>query len=237
MEALSGWWEQVWVRLQPDPAGGAVTWVVLAAVAAAVLAGPVWRRLRVLVTVVHELGHALVGVLGGRRFTGLVLRGDMSGHAVTVGPARGPGLVLTAWAGYPAPAIVGAAAVQAAAAGWAPPLLGLTVLVLLLALLRVRSFYTAAVVVGVGVATAALWWWAPPTWQAQVLAGTGLFQLIGSWRHLAVVAARPGPGSDVGVLARLTRVPRWCWLVSFALVLAAATWWAWLAVRTLLGLQ
>ena len=77
--------------------------------------------MRLAVTLVHELGHALVGLAVGRRFTGFVLRGDMSGHAVTVGPARGPGRVLSTWAGYPAPAVVGAALVWAAGRGWAAP--------------------------------------------------------------------------------------------------------------------
>src|SRR5699024_217250 len=69
---------------------------------------PVWRVLRLVVTLVHELGHALVGVMAGRRLAGFVLRADMSGHAVTVGPAKGPGGGATTWAGYPAPAPPGA---------------------------------------------------------------------------------------------------------------------------------
>ena len=65
--------------------------LVLTAALVAVAVDPVWRVLRLGVTLVHELGHAGVGVLAGRRFTGFVLRGDMSGHAVTVGPAVGWG--------------------------------------------------------------------------------------------------------------------------------------------------
>ena len=106
---------------------------------------PVWQVLRLAVTLVHELGHALVGLAVGRRFTGFVLRGDMSGHAVTVGPARGIGRVLSTWAGYPAPAVVGAAMVWAAGRGWAAPVAHLVLVVLLVALLRVRSLLTAAV--------------------------------------------------------------------------------------------
>ena len=62
--------------------------VVVLAAALAALVDPLWRVLRLRVTLVHELGHAFVGMLVGRRFTGFVLRGDMSGHAVTVGPPR-----------------------------------------------------------------------------------------------------------------------------------------------------
>ena len=61
---------------------------------------------------------------------GFVVRGDMSGHAVTVGPARGIGRIATTWAGYPAPAVVGAATVWVAGRGWAAPTLTAVMVVL-----------------------------------------------------------------------------------------------------------
>jgi hypothetical protein len=215
--AAGRWWEQAWLRLQPDAVPG----------------GLGTSALVVLVTVVHELGHGLVGVLCGRRFTGLVLRGDMSGHAVTVGPARGPGRVLSTWAGYPAPAVVGAASVQAAHAGWAPTLLAATAVVLLLSLVRVRSWYTAAVMVAVTAVAGALWWWGAGPVQAAVVLGTGTFLVVGAWRHLGAVLSRPSPSSDPSVLAQLTWLPRWGWILSFAVALAAATWWALAPLREL----
>ncbi|MPV38295.1 M50 family peptidase [Georgenia subflava] len=219
----------------PPGAPGAALWWVLGAVLAAVAVPPLWRRLRVLVTVVHELGHGLVGVLFGRRFTGLVLRGDMSGHAVTVGKAGGAGRVLSTWAGYPAPAVVGAVLVRLAGSGWSPPVLGLLTVVLLGALLRVRSLYTAAVMVALTAGTAALWWWGSPSLQAAVLLGLGLFLLVGAWRHLGALLAGPSAGSDATVLARLTIVPRWCWTLSFAVVLAGASWLSLGPLARLLG--
>ncbi|QIM23180.1 M50 family metallopeptidase [Phycicoccus sp. HDW14] len=197
---------------------------MLAAIVA-VGVGPVWRVLRLGVTLVHELGHAGVGILCGRRFTGFVLRGDMSGHAVTVGPARGPGRVATTWAGYPAPAVVGAAAVWLAGRGWGPTVLGVVLLVLLVALVRSRSVLTAVVVLGVGAVTAWLWWSGSDRLHAQVLVGTGVVLVVGAWRHLAAVAGtRDSSTSDAAVLARLTGVPRLVWVATFALVCAAATW-------------
>lgn len=229
-------WREVALRLQPT-AGAIPTWpavvVVLAAVLAVVLVPSWWTQVRVVVTVVHELGHGLVGTLFGRRFTGLVLRGDMSGHAVTVGPARGLGRVLCTWSGYPAPAVVGAFSLHAVGAGWAPPALGATTLVLLLTLVRVRSAYTAAVMVALTAVTGTLWWWAAPAVQGGVLLGTGSFLLVGAWRHLGAVVRRPGGQSDPAVLAGLTRLPRWLWNASFVLVLAASTWWA---LRSLLAM-
>ena len=200
--------------------------LVLGLALLAVVLAPLWRVLRLGVTLVHELGHAVVGLAVGRRFTGFVLRGDMSGHAVTVGPARGLGRVATTWAGYPAPAVAGAGAVWLGAHGWAGAVLALVLLVLLGALVRVRSLLTAAVVLGVGAATAWTWWSGSDLVRAQVLVGAGLVLVVGAWRHLGAVAGSRDPGSDAAVLARLTPVPRVLWLLGFAAVCAAATWLA-----------
>jgi hypothetical protein len=184
---------------------------------------PVWRVLRPAVTLVHELGHAVVGIAVGRRFTGFVLRGDMSGHAVTVGPSRGLGRVLSAWAGYPAPAVVGALLIWAADRGWAAPVLTAMLDVLLVAMVRVRSLLTALVMVVALGATGALWWWRDDPVQAQVLVGSGIVLLVGAWRHLGAVMASRDRASDPAVLAALTHVPRTVWNASFVLVCAAAS--------------
>ncbi|PKW26954.1 M50 family metallopeptidase [Phycicoccus duodecadis] len=217
----------VWARVQPvgDVAlAGAPVVVVLVAALVAVGVPGLWRVLRLGVTLVHELGHAGVGMAVGRRFTGFVLRGDMSGHAVTVGPARGAGRVVTTWAGYPAPAAVGAAAVWLAVRGWSGAMLAVVVVVLVVALVRVRSALTAVVVVAVTGLTGWLFWAGPALVQAQVLVAAGLVLVVGAWRHLGAVAGTRDASSDAGVLARLTGVPRVVWLASFALVCAGATW-------------
>jgi hypothetical protein len=183
----------------------------------------VWQVLRLALTLVHELGHALVGLAVGRRFTGFVLRGDMSGHAVTVGPARGPGRGVTTWAGYPAPAVVGTALVWAAGRGWAAPVTTALLGVWVLALVRARSLLTAGVMLVALAATGALWWWRDDGLQAQVLVASGIVLLIGAWRHLGAVISSRTRGSDPAVLASLTRVPALVWNCSFVLVCAAAS--------------
>lgn len=220
-------WDELRTRIvtaSGDVAMGApaVTVAVVAAVLV-VAVPPVWQVLRLAVTLVHELGHALVGLAVGRRFTGFVLRGDMSGHAVTVGPASGPGRVVSTWAGYPAPAVVGAALVWAAGRGWAAPVLTALLGVWLLALVRVRSLLTAAIMLVALAATGALWWWRDDDLQAQVLVATGIVLLIGGWRHLGAVMSARTRGSDPAVLASLTRVPRVVWNATFVLVCAAAS--------------
>jgi len=220
-------WHLVTTRVTPLP--GAVSLqapvvVVALLLALLVVAVPrLWGLLRVVVTLVHELGHALVGMAVGRRFTGFVLRGDMSGHAVTVGPSRGAGRVATTWAGYPAPALVGAAMVWAAGRGWAAPVVTVVALVLLVALVRVRSVLTGLVVLVALGAAGALWWWRDDDVQAVVLVGLGSVLVVGAWRHLGSVVGAPHRTDDPGVLAALTRLPRVLWTGSFAVVCAAAT--------------
>jgi hypothetical protein len=198
--------------------------IVLAVALAAVLVTRVWRVLRLAVTLVHELGHAVVGLAVGRRFVGFVLRGDMSGQAITSGPARGPGRVLTTWFGYPTPPVVGAAMVWLAVRGWSAPALTVGLGLSLLAATRVRSLLTA-VVVGVALAsTAALWWWRDDALQEQVVVGVGLVLLVGGWRHLSAVLRDRSRGSDPAVLASLTHLPRGLWNLSFVVVSAASSW-------------
>lgn len=224
------WFEQVWSRVVPEQGialSGTPVVVVLVVALVAVAVDPLWRVLRLGVTLVHELGHAGVGMLSGRRFTGFVLRGDMSGHAVTVGPARGFGRVATTWAGYPAPAAVGALVTWLAVRGWAAPVLTGILAVLVTAALRARSGLTALVVAVALVGAGALWWAGPPQLQAQVVVAVGVVLIVGAWRHLGAVITAPDAGtSDPGVLARLTRVPRPVWNATFVLVLAGASWLA-----------
>ncbi len=220
-------WEQVRARIVPEAgdvalSAPAVT-VALVGAVLVVAVPPVWQVLRLAVTLVHELGHAVVGLAVGRRFTGFVLRGDMSGHAVTVGPSRGPGRVLSTWAGYPAPAVVGAGMVWVAGRAWAAPVITVVLVLLVVAILRVRSVLTALVMVVAIGATTALWWWRDDAVQSQVLVGLGIVLVVGAWRHLASVTGSRDRASDPGVLASLTHVPRVVWVGSFVVVCAAAS--------------
>jgi hypothetical protein len=225
---VTSWLEEVLRRLEPATAAPdlslAALGVVVLVAALAALVDPLWRVLRIGITLVHELGHAFVGILVGRRFTGFVLRGDMSGHAVTVGKPRGFGRAATTWAGYPAPGLVAVALVWLASAGYAAPTLAALLALLLVSLPRVRSALTLAVVVVTAAAIALLWWQRVDALQAQVLIGVALLLLIGGWRHLGALLASPGPGSDAGVLRRLSGIPTIVWNATFAATLAASSW-------------
>ena len=222
------WFDAIAVRARPATGEVALSapqvTVVLLLALIVVITPPVWQVVRLGVTLVHELGHAGVGIVVGRQFTGFVLRGDMSGHAVTRGPARGVGRVVSTWAGYPMPALLGAAVVWAALRGWSAPVITAMIVILLLALIRVRSALTVLVVLAALAWLGALWWWRSDTLQPQVLLGLGCVLLVGAWRHLSAVLGDHSSGSDPGVLAALSHVPRAVWNASFVLVCAASTW-------------
>lgn len=237
------WVDEVRERVVPVATGHAgsldgvgldgVALAVAVTVAAALVFVPgLWRLARVAVTLVHELGHAMVGLAVGRRFTGFVVRGDMSGHAVTAGRARGPGLVATTWAGYPAPALVGAGMVWTALRGWSAPVVTAALVVVLIAVIRIRSAFTAMVMATALAGLGALWWWRADQVQQQVLIGAGLVLIVGAWRHVLAVMRTGSRGDDPAVLAQLTAVPRLVWNLSFLTVAAGSTW---LVVRQLVA--
>ena len=97
-------WDSLTTQLDPSSA------LVLATGAGALVAvvvDVIWLRARHVVTIVHEGGHAVAALLTGRRLTGIKLHSNTSGLTLSVGRPRGPGMVITASAGYISPSLVG----------------------------------------------------------------------------------------------------------------------------------
>ncbi len=216
-------WQGAVERTRPDAvADPRALWPALVLLAVVLAWRPARRWGRTLVTVVHEAGHAAVGVLVGRRFQGFVVERDLSGHAVTAGRSRGPGRIATTWAGYPAPAVLGALVVVAAVHGWAGVVLVAALAAGLVLLVMSRSWRTAGLVLLIGALTGALWWWGGP-WRDGVVGGVGLALLLGAWDSLRDVAASRDAHQDHGTLADLTPLPAGFWLLTWFLADAAAT--------------
>lgn len=214
---------QIWRRsiaVQPTP-----DWQVVAAlglVALLVVASPMWSAVRMLATITHEGGHALVALLTGRRLTGIRLNRDTSGVTLSRGRPRGAGMVVTLLAGYPAPAITGLAAALLLGSGRAVGMLWLAVLLLGVMLLLMRNLYGIVVVLGLGVVVAVLTWTLPEVWLAWIGYGVCWLLLWSAPRPVVELARHPERGSDVDQLARLTRLPRPLWLGLFGLITLAA---------------
>ena len=97
--------------------------LVLAVLSAALLVAPVTgRALAQVVTLVHELGHAAVGLLVGGRVRRVSIALDASGETLTLIGGRHPRTRLSAFtlAGYPAPPLIGLAAAASVASVAAP---------------------------------------------------------------------------------------------------------------------
>ena len=108
-----------WDRLTAAQSAPPV-WVVAASAVVALLAvaSPrLWRVTRIAITIAHESGHAAASLLSGRRLEGIRLHADTSGETVSRGRRNGPGIVITALAGYLTPPLLGAGAAALLATG------------------------------------------------------------------------------------------------------------------------
>jgi Peptidase M50B-like len=231
-----------WDRLtgvQVTPQG----WVVAASAAVALLivgSPRLWRLARIAITIAHESGHAAASLLSGRKLDGIRLHRDTSGETISRGKRNGPGIIVTAMAGYVTPSLLGVGAAVLLAAHRVNLLLSLLLLLLAVTLVMVRNWYGALAVVACGGALFAVIWLADPALRAAFAYAAAWFLLFGGVRpvvELARTRTRPArlavgrrlPGgrlpqgrltqglSDADQLAWLTRVPAGLWVAFFAL--------------------
>jgi len=236
--SVAQFWDRV-VGVQGVPPG----WVIAASAAVALLivASPrLWRLARIVITIAHESGHAAASLLSGRRLDGIRLHADTSGETRTRGRSSGPGIVLTAFAGYVTPPLLGAGAAALLAAHRVTLLLALCLLLLAGTLLMVRNWYGALAVLLTGGSLFAVIWLASPALRAAFAYGVVWFLLFGGMRPVVelartrtrgvplppgrrLAAGRAGTGmSDADQLAALTRIPGGLWVMVFARVALCA---------------
>ena len=220
MTSAAALWDRMSV-VAPTPALTLV--LVTAAVAFGVTAMPAaWRRTRHLVTIAHEGAHGVAALLSGRRLAGIRLHSDPSGLTVSKGRSTGPGMVLTAAAGYVGPALVGLGAAYLLTRGHAVGLLWVLLVLLALLLLQIRNFFGLWSVLVAGAALFAVTWWASP--QVQLVAAylVTWFLLLAAPRAVVELQRHRhrghGRSSDADVLARLTRLPGLLWVGFFLVV-------------------
>ncbi len=190
-----------WDRLtgiQGAPPGWAIA--VSALIALLAVASPrLWRRSRIAITIAHESGHAAASLLSGRRLEGIRLHADTSGETVSRGRRSGPGIVLTALAGYMTPPLLGAAAAAVLATHRVTLLLSLLLILLAATLLLIRNWYGVLAVLTTAGALLAVTWLAPLALRAAFASGVAWFLLFGGVRPVIELArsraraARLGP--------------------------------------------
>lgn len=202
------------LAVQPVPTPRAVAVLGVVALACVILGWPVTRMM---VTVAHEAGHAAVALLTGRRLTGIRLHSDTSGLTVSRGRPRGPGMVATLVAGYPAPAVLGVGSAFLLASGRAVLVIALVVVCLAGMLLMIRNLFGLLVVLiglaGVGLTA----WYLSPAHQSWVAYLLTWVLLLAAPRPVLELSRQRSRTSDPAQLARLTGLPAGLWTLLFGL--------------------
>lgn len=224
MDVLSEAWARA-LSTQSPPAPGVVAAAAAVAALLVVLPG-VWPIARHVVTIVHEGAHGLAALLTGRRLKGIRLHSDTSGLTVSAGKPRGPGMIVTAAAGYIGPAVLGLGAASLLAADRPALLLWGLLLVLALLLVQIRNWFGAWSVVVCGVVLFAASWWLPERHLSAFAYLVTWFLLLAAPRPVLELQAqrwrRRARNSDADQLAALTGVPALIWVGLFLLLAVGA---------------
>lgn len=230
MSVLVELWNRV-TGTQPVPS----VWIIAVSgvvALAAVLSRRTWHLTRNAITIAHEGGHALVSLLTGRKLDGIRLHSDTSGVTYSRGRRNGLGIILTMFAGYASPPVLGALAAWLLAAHHVTAELWLLLALLAATFLAIRNAYGAVAVLVTLAAVCAVSLLTSAAVQAVFSYATAWFLLLGGIRPVFELSRdrsrsrRRGGGrggqSDADQLARLTRVPGGAWVLIFGLVALGA---------------
>jgi hypothetical protein len=233
--SVSAVWSQV-AGVQPAP-GQTIVWATAAIALLAVGPAGLWHYTRNVVTIAHEGGHGLVAVLTRRRLHGIRLHSDTSGLTVSSGKPHGPGMVLTAAAGYTAPPLLGLGGAWLLSAGHVTALLWAVVALLVAVLVMIRNAYGALTVAVTGGLCFAVSWFGSAALQGAFAYLSVWFLLLAGVRPVVELQSKRRRGrardSDADQLGRLTRTPPLLWVALFLVIALAAlaTGGRWLVTR------
>lgn len=211
------YWQPIRVVGEPVAYGIGFTVLVLVAFAGGFV--------RTIVTVAHEGGHMLVGLLFGRAITSFELTdGDeLSGGGGTgLDPTSGFGDVFIAFVGYATPPLAGLGGAHAVADGnaWGVLVIGA---ILLIAALLIPDINPLALVI-TGLILAGIIWAliaGKPGIQAAVGVGLVWLMLIGGLRSVVIRTYR---SSDAQRLVQSTWLPRAVWFAAWLAIALACMW-------------
>jgi hypothetical protein len=178
------------------------------------------------VTIAHEGGHALAALVTGRQLHSIRLHSDTSGVTVSSGKPYGAGMIVTAFAGYVTPPLLGLGAAGLLATGHITAMLWAGIVLLAAILLLIRNVYGVVSVVTTGAVIFAVSWFASPTVQAAFAYAFTWFLLLAGARPVVELQAKRArghaPDSDADQLARLTGMPGLMWVFGFGIVAVIA---------------
>lgn len=192
----------------------------------AVASRRLWPVTRTVVTIAHEGGHALVALLTGRRLESVRVLRSTAGVTVSAGGRSGPGIVLTAAAGYPAPPLLGLGAAALLTTGHLVSMLLLSLAALAALATAIRNVYGMLTVLATAAAIGFVLWRGSPL--AETAFGYALtwFLLLGGVRPVLELQRarrrRRGGSTDADQLAALTGLPGWLWVSVFGMIALAA---------------
>ena len=217
-------WNAVTATSAPPPTALVAVTALVALVFVTVR--PLWLLTRNVITQAHEGSHALVARLAGRRLAGIRLHSDTSGVTVSSGKPRGPGMIATAFAGYPGPAVLGLLAATLLADNRPTAVLWSVLAALALLLLLIRNVYGFVSLLAFGALLGAATYYGNGTTRAAVAYLLTWVLLFGSTRPVLELGRTHlrghARGSDADQLRWLTHIPTAVWILAFAVVTMAS---------------
>lgn len=181
---------------------------------------PARKMMKLIETLVHEVGHAVVGLLAGGKIYGIHIRWDTSGVTQVALPVKGSyfGRLMTSSAGYPASAhVIGALGILLAVGREKYAMFGVLFLGLI-TLFFARSLLTFVISLtfsGISIAVLRLY----PDASTGVVLSLCILLLVCSILSMKELwfVIRLQDSSDAHALAELTFIPAkiWWWILAF----------------------
>lgn len=200
--------------------------IVAAVMVVLVVLAPTWKVFRSVVTIAHEGGHAGAALLTGRKLQSIKLHSDTSGLTVSRGKPSGLGMIVTASAGYTAPAVLGVVGAWLVSHGFATQWTWAFIALLVIMLFKIRNLFGAWSLVATGVVLGVGTVFGSADVRAYIAHALVWLFLFGAckavWElHISRRKQRRSRGrgtTDADVLGTLSWLPASVWVFGFGLI-------------------